>query len=79
MSEPKGFATIIHFNIFSQSEVLYASRNMGSATTNLACLSEYLSKEVDYGHQVDVAYFDYRKAFDRVDQWSPNFLSNGPD
>jgi hypothetical protein len=42
-------------------------RKSRSTTTNLVALADYVCKEMDAGHQVDAAYFDFRKAFDLVD------------
>lgn len=42
-------------------------RKARSTTTNLVALTDYVCKEMDAGRQVDAAYFDFRKAFDLVD------------
>lgn len=42
-------------------------RKARSTTTNLIALADYVCKGMDAGHQVDAAYFDFRKAFDLVD------------
>lgn len=39
-----------------------------STCSNLACMSQYLSKVVDSHGQVDVIYTDFSKAFDRLHQ-----------
>jgi len=38
-----------------------------STTTNLVCITQYISDAMDKGGQVDVLYTDLAKAFDRVD------------
>ena len=38
-----------------------------STTTNLTLFTKYVLAEVEKGHQVDVIYTDFEKAFDRVD------------
>jgi hypothetical protein len=42
-------------------------RRARSTTTNLAVLVDYVASEMDAGRQVDAAYFDFKKAFDLVD------------
>lgn len=42
-------------------------RKARSTVTNLVTLTDYVYAEMDAGHQVDAAYFDFRKAFDLVD------------
>ncbi|XP_026742370.1 uncharacterized protein LOC113504314 [Trichoplusia ni] len=41
-------------------------RSKRSVDTNLLTLVDYISSSLDRGRQVDVLYFDFRKAFDRV-------------
>jgi hypothetical protein len=38
-----------------------------STVSNLALLNDFISESMDSGHQVDVIYTDYSKAFDRID------------
>ena len=38
-----------------------------SCDTNLCCISQYISSALDGQGQVDVAYVDFRKAFDQID------------
>ncbi|CAK1580211.1 unnamed protein product [Parnassius mnemosyne] len=37
-----------------------------STVTNLALLNDFLTDSMDKGHQIDVIYTDYSKAFDRI-------------
>ncbi|XP_045455333.1 uncharacterized protein LOC123665015 [Melitaea cinxia] len=41
-------------------------RRRRSVNTNLLTIVDYISKTLDHGGQVDVLYFDFRRAFDRV-------------
>ena len=38
-----------------------------STSTNLFCITQYISEAIDGNSQVDVIYTDYTKAFDRLD------------
>ena len=38
-----------------------------STETNLTCMTQFISKELDSSKQVDVIYTDFSKAFDRLD------------
>lgn len=69
---PKTFEIILNNHISDQiSNLLHDSqhgfRKARSTTTNLVAHVDYVAAEMDRGHQVDVAYFDFRKAFDLVD------------
>ena len=71
-SVAKLFDFALYRRIYPQYEGQMADIHHGfragrSTTTNLTCLVEDLARELDHGGQVDVAYFDYQKAFDRVD------------
>lgn len=70
-SPAKIFENILHKLIYLQVEKLLCNAQHGfrgkrSVNTNLLTLVEYISLQLDKGRQVDVLYFDFRKAFDRV-------------
>lgn len=70
-SPAKVFESIIHKYIISQVEKYLCNeqhgfRPMRSVETNLLTLVEFISARLDQGSQVDVLYFDFRRAFDRV-------------
>ncbi|PZC70519.1 hypothetical protein B5X24_HaOG215757 [Helicoverpa armigera] len=48
------------------SNAQHGFRRKRSVETNLLTLTEYISAQLDKRKQVDVLYFDFRKAFDRV-------------
>ena len=48
------------------STVQHGFRQRRSCLTNLITVRDYWTKEVDLGHEVDVVYLDFSKAFDRV-------------
>lgn len=68
----KIFEMLISKSISSQVQSFLCNEQHGfrpqkSVNTNLLTLVNYISSSLDRGRQVDVLYFDYRKAFDRVD------------
>lgn len=68
----KIFETILNCLISHQiGDLLHHSqhgfRKARSTTTNLIALSDYVCSQLDLRRQVDAAYFDFRKAFDLVD------------
>lgn len=68
----KLFERVVHDAIYSQVNIHLCNEQHGfrkgrSVETNLLTTVEYISKSMDYGCEVDVVYFDFRKAFDRVD------------
>lgn len=70
-SPAKVFENIIHKHIFTQVDKYLCNEQHGfrpkrSIETNLLTLVDYISTKLDRGSQVDVLYFDFRKAFDRV-------------
>jgi hypothetical protein len=68
----KVFEAVIHACLYPQisahlSDAQHGFRPGRGTTGNLMDLMTRLVPVVDAGHQVDVAYFDFRKAFDTVD------------
>lgn len=71
-SPAKVFEYILHGEIYRQvkqylCEEQHGFRPRRSVNTNLLSLVDYISKSLDRGFQVDVLYFDFCKAFDKVD------------
>lgn len=69
---PKVIESILHRKISLQISPYLADSQHGfrarrSVNTNLLSLTDTLSSYLDQGSQVDVIYFDFQKAFDRVD------------
>lgn len=67
----KVFETILHNYIYSQIDKHLCDEQHGfrpkrSVNTNLLILVEFISASLDQRDQVDVVYFDFKKAFDRV-------------
>ena len=67
----KIFEKLIHSYLYSCIKSQLSSNQHGffptrSTSTNLLQLSNMLANELDSGNQVDVIYFDLRKAFDSV-------------
>lgn len=70
-SPAKVFEGVIHKYVLAQVDKYLTNAQHGfrpkrSVDTNLLTLVEYISTRLDRGSQVDVLYFDFRKAFDRV-------------
>ena len=70
-SPAKIFENVLHKLIYSQVEKYLCNYQHGfrckrSVNTNLLTITEYISKHLDNKRQVDVLYFDFCKAFDRV-------------
>ncbi|XP_022837235.1 uncharacterized protein LOC111364560 [Spodoptera litura] len=68
----KVFESAIHSSLYSQvgpllSDAQHGFRPGRGTTGNLLDLMTHVVPAVDAGQQVDVAYFDFRKAFDTVD------------
>ncbi|KAI8434804.1 hypothetical protein MSG28_003315 [Choristoneura fumiferana] len=68
----KLFEAIIHRALSAQvrpflSDAQHGFRSKRSVDTNLLILVDIISEHLDRGIQVDVIYFDFKKAFDRVD------------
>lgn len=68
----KLFETVLHRNLSLQvrpflCDAQHGFRSGRSVTTNLLLLTDYIAMHLDRGIQVDVLYFDFAKAFDRVD------------
>jgi hypothetical protein len=68
----KVFESVVNRLLMNQiSSKLHSSqhgfRQARSTTTNLVTLVDYIHREMDAGRQVDATYFDFRKAFDLVD------------
>lgn len=68
----KVFEMLLHRNIYENTRGLISNYQHGfmqgrSTTTNLFCITQYISESVDSGGQVDVIYTDFSKAFDRLD------------
>lgn len=67
----KVFERIIHGKLHRQIEPYLCNEQHGfrgrrSVNTNLLTLVDHISTKLDRGEQVDVLYFDFRKAFDRI-------------
>nr|CAI5825566.1 unnamed protein product [Callosobruchus analis] len=68
----KLFEIICHETIYNATKNIIADEQHGfmqkkSCTTNLACISQYISSCLDNRGQTDVIYLDIQKAFDQVD------------
>lgn len=68
----KLFESILHTKLCPQlrpylSDAQHGFRSQRSTNTNLLTLVDTISRHMDKASQVDVAYFDFKKAFDRVD------------
>ena len=68
----KIFEQVIYSAIFGGVQSVLSPDQHGfmpkrSTTTNLACITQFISEALDGGGQVDVIYTDFAKAFDRVD------------
>lgn len=68
----KLFESILHRALSVQlkpflSDAQHGFRANRSVNTNLTILTDIISEHLDKGIQVDVLYFDFQKAFDRVD------------
>lgn len=68
----KVFEYILHNEIYRQvkhqiGEEQHGFRSGRSVNTNLLGLVDYISGAMDRGSQVDVIYFDFQKAFDKID------------
>lgn len=68
----KLFESILHRTISAQirpflGDSQHGFRTNRSVDTNLLTLVDAISENLDRGIQVDVVYFDFKKAFDRVD------------
>lgn len=70
-SPAKVFESVLHKVIISQVKAIlnnaqHGFRQRRSVNSNLLTIVDYISSKLDLGHQVDVLYFDFKKAFDRV-------------
>lgn len=68
----KAFEVVLHKIIYANTRRLISDSQHGfmqgrSTTTNLFCITQYISESLDSGGQVDVIYTDFSKAFDRLD------------
>lgn len=68
----KAFEMILHETIYINTLRQISDYQHGfirgrSTTTNLFCITQYISEILDSGSQVDVIYTDFSKAFDRLD------------
>lgn len=71
-SPAKIFESVLHKHIYMQVDKYLSNAQHGfrvkrSVNTNLLTLVNFISSRLDRGQQVDVLYFDFKKAFDRVD------------
>lgn len=71
-SPAKVFEYILHKEIYRQIKQYLGDEQHGfrpgrSVNTNLLCMVDYISSALDRGIQVDVVYFDFQKAFDKID------------
>lgn len=67
----KLFEAILHWTLSSQVRPCLCDGQHGfqpgrSVNTNLLILTDTIARHLDRGVQVDVLYFDFAKAFDRV-------------
>ncbi|KAJ8705638.1 hypothetical protein PYW08_012684 [Mythimna loreyi] len=70
-SPAKVFEHILHKEILRQVNKYPCNEQHGfrvkrSVNTNLVTLADYIATSMDLGRQVDVLYFDFQKAFDRI-------------
>lgn len=68
----KVFENLLYNIIYSHAKLLISTEQHGfypgrSTTSNLVCLTQYISTHLDQAGQVDVIYTDFSKAFDRLD------------
>lgn len=68
----KLYETILNARIVQQIDIYlddsqHGFRSGRSTATNLINFVDYVTGKMDVGMQVDAAYFDFQKAFDRVD------------
>jgi hypothetical protein len=68
----KVFESVLHAKIYKQvdpylNDAQHGFRPGRSVNTNLLSLVDHVAAKLDEGSQVDVAYLDFRKAFDQVD------------
>ena len=68
----KVFEIVLHSILYPQLHQSISNNQHGfvsqrSTTTNLLCITQFLSEVMDEGGQVDVIYMDFSKAFDRLD------------
>jgi hypothetical protein len=71
-SAAKVFEILVHNVLYRQVQSFICNEQHGfrpgrSVTTNLLAFVEHVSCAMERGRQTDVVYFDFRKAFDRVD------------
>jgi hypothetical protein len=74
----KVFESIIYSYIYTNVQNVISEHQHGffrgrSTSTNLSCISHFISAALDKNTQVDVIYTDFSKAFDRIDH---NILLN---
>lgn len=67
----KVFEILLHDYVIFKIDYMISSHQHGflrgrSTTTNLACFTQYTSKVVDDGGQVDLVLTDFSKAFDKI-------------
>lgn len=68
----KVFEHLLHDHIYNHVKPNIITQQHGfmkgrSTTTNLFCMTQFLSQSLDAGVQTDVIYTDFSKAFDRLD------------
>lgn len=68
----KVFERVLHSKITNQVAPFLADSQHGfrcnrSVNTNLLTVTDIISRNLDRGKQVDIVYFDFTKAFDKVD------------
>jgi hypothetical protein len=74
----KVFESIIYSYVYTNVQNVISEHQHGffrgrSTSTNLSCISHFISAALDKNTQVDVIYTDFSKAFDRIDH---NILLN---
>ena len=67
----KAFEILLHNSIYPHVKNIISTQQHGfmkgrSTTTNLICATQYISESIDMQVQTDVIYFDFTKAFDRL-------------
>ena len=64
----KAIISKLHFDIYNKLSIHQHGFFRGrSTTTNLVCITQFISEVLDRSGQVDVIYTDFAKAFDKVD------------
>lgn len=60
------FVIVVQKTYFSNSQRGFIS--VRTTASNLVCITQYISENMDDAGQVDIIYTDFSKEFDRVDR-----------